>query len=55
MGGDGSVIHVRCDEALKQSAKRAAAFNDQSMSDWVRETLREAAADDLPEEVQPEN
>jgi uncharacterized protein (DUF1778 family) len=46
-------IHIRCDDDLKRLVRRAAALNDEKMSDYIRRTLREAADGDVPEEVQP--
>lgn len=41
-------IHVEIDADLKALIRCAAAFNDQSMSSWVRENLLAAAEEDLP-------
>jgi len=48
-------IHIRCDEDLKKLVRRAAAFEDQRMSDYIRKQLREAAERDVPDDVQPIN
>lgn len=39
MPGD-ETIHVRCDEELKTEVRVAAAKDGQSLSEYVRETLR---------------
>jgi len=46
-------IHIRCDEDFKRLIRRAAVLNDERMSDYIRETLQEAAEQDVPETVQP--
>lgn len=46
-------LHIRISEEDKQLIRRAAAFDDKDMAEWVRDTLRRNARDDLPVEVQP--
>lgn len=38
---DSDVIHVRCDAELKRMVKVASGVEDKSLSDYVRETLRD--------------
>ena len=46
---DQKFIHVRCDEDLKSSVRSAAGAQDKSLSEYVRETLRSAADEDMHE------
>lgn len=49
MAGDDAdkYIHVRCSKDLKKRIDHAAVETDRSLSEYVRETLSEAAEEDL--------
>lgn len=54
MAGDTTgdrAITVRCSSELRLMVKWTASANDQNMSEYVRETLREAAVEELGEDV----
>ncbi|WP_425601060.1 toxin-antitoxin system HicB family antitoxin [Halosolutus halophilus] len=42
-----TVIHVRCDPDLKTDVRVAAAEQDKSMSQYVRDTLRSSVDEDM--------
>lgn len=44
-------VHIRCTTETKLLAKSAAALRDADMSEWLRETIRDSATDDLPEDM----
>lgn len=44
---DDEHIHVRCDDVFKRRVNLAAAATDRNLSEYVRETLDEAAEEDL--------
>lgn len=44
-----NVLTLRIDDDLKKRIRVAAAFRDQSMSDWVRECFEEHLKEQLPD------